>query len=97
MEFYFSGTKFKLIDSLDMSHTPKAECYLLAETFEPEYVFQIICITGYHTGKLVGYIKKDPLAEEPRVTGITFAHLMEEIQRNFQFEEGSLEVLTVPD
>lgn len=56
--------------------------YILAESFEKGFVFQIICISGYDSGTICGYVKKDDLIEEYH-KGISYEHLTKEINRNF--------------
>ena len=76
-----------------MSNNPKAEEYILAETHEKGFVFQIICISGQRAGGLFGYVQEDPMAVEDRVRGVSPEHLLSEVQRNFIYAEDSFEVV----
>lgn len=58
--------------------------YILAELYEEEYVFQIICISGYYAGIINGYVKKETLVTEMKVAAITLKHLKNELNNNFE-------------
>lgn len=92
-EYFLQGSTFRLIDKLDTSNKPSAEEYMLAVVYEEDYVLQIICITGYHAGSLCGYVHKDQQAVSHRVRGVSHAHLLKEVQRNFVFVESSFEIV----
>jgi hypothetical protein len=93
MNFYFSGGRFSLLNKLDTSNNPKEETYMLVEYAEDDYVFQIVCISGYKSGKICGYISHDPLATKKNVVGVTREHLIKEIKRNFLYQEDTLKLL----
>lgn len=91
-KYYFEGLKFKLLDKT--SGREELKEFILAETHEKGYVFQIICISGYYAGRLMGYITVEKEAEEHRVRGITEKHLRAELKKNFIFDENTLEIMT---
>ena len=93
MKYLLSGTIFKLQSKLDTSTQPKAEEYMLVEVHEQGYVFQIVCISGYHAGSLYGLFEDEQQAIEDRVRGVSDQHFLKEIHRNFFVVEGSLELV----
>ncbi len=60
-------------------HTQEDNQFILAECFESNYSFQIICIKGYHSGCVEGYVENE-IIKGP----ISFQHLKKELNRNFQ-------------
>ena len=72
MGIFYMGTVFEL------NH----EKYMLADCFDPKFEFQIVCISGYHAGNILGYIKKDSLLSNTH-QAVTKDHLLKEINRNF--------------
>lgn len=89
-KFYFRGTKISLVDTFSEKKINKS--YLLAEVNDEKFVFQIICLTGYDSGRIIGYVTKDPIADEQMISGVTKTHLINEISRNVIYEKGSLSV-----
>lgn len=77
-QIYYRGTIFTISYLGDIQ---ERESFLLTECFEDEYVFQIICISGYGAGTVQGYIKKGVLARTHRA--ITHEELIEGIKYNF--------------
>lgn len=57
----------------------KDHVFILADCFETEFIFQIICIEGYHRGTIEGLIRK----EEGEIGSIKKEHLVKELNRNF--------------
>lgn len=57
----------------------KDHSFILAENHDSEYIFQIVCISGYHKGSIEGYIRK----ENGVVGGVNKKHLIQELDRNF--------------
>ncbi len=90
MKIYFRGTKIELIDNTDNQN--ERRLFILAETFERDYVFQMIIIEGYHAGQCLGYIKVE-LGLGQKVSGVTYTHLLSELKRNIIFDENSLRIL----
>jgi hypothetical protein len=84
---YF-GLKFKLLDKTSGKEQLR-EC-LLVESFEDDYVFQIVCITGYDSGRLLGYVKKPRGDNQNRVHGVARQYLIKELHRNIIFHDESL-------
>ena len=78
MKTYRAGSIFKF----DYEHdgiVEKNHLFFLAKTFEKGYVFEIICIKGYHAGEKEGYIKK----ESGIAHKISKEHLKKELNNNF--------------
>ena len=90
MEKFFEGTKFRLITTYDGKEEDQE--YMLCETHEPSKVFQIICVSGYNAGKLVGYINIDEEMQRKNYKAITLDHLKNEVKRNFIYKPGSLSI-----
>jgi hypothetical protein len=86
MEIY-RGTFFKLTYCFEETDT---QVFILAEYNEDtDFMFQIICVTGYKSGTIQGYIKNNNNSK----VCITVDELKEGIKRNFlnpEFE--SLEI-----
>lgn len=92
MKYYLLGTTFSLIDNHDTSNDPQLEKYILAQCHKEGYVFQIICITGYHAGYIYCYVKEDSQAKTDNVIGVSEEHLINQIRRGFDFPEDSLKI-----
>ncbi len=56
--------------------------YMLVESINSEYVFQFVCISGYSSGHVIGYIyyDKSPLCKGH--IAVTESHLINEVRRN---------------
>jgi len=89
-DLIYRGTTVKFKFNFD---SPAEEVYILAEHHDdPEYVFQLICISGYNSGTIGGYIKIESKIENVRA--VTSEHLKSELIRNFlNFELESFEIL----
>lgn len=66
---------------------------MLVECIDKDYVFQIVCISGYHAGNIYGYVKTDNKAASRNVRGVSKGHLTKEIKRNFLFVKDSLKII----
>lgn len=75
---YTQGTILQFTYKCD-GHIQVDNQFILAESFDKGYSFQIICVKGYHTGCIEGYIK-----DEGTRGPISFNHLKNELSRNFQ-------------
>lgn len=76
MEIY-RGTFFKLTYCFEVTET---QIFMLAEYYEdPDFMFQIICVTGNKAGTIQGYIKNNNNSK----VCITIDELREGIKRNF--------------
>ena len=53
MKKYYRGTE--IIVSIEHQENLKL---ILAESHESGYIFQLICIEGYHSGQVYGYIEE---------------------------------------
>ena len=77
-EIYYRGTIFTITHFWDRE---ERESYLLSECFKEDYVFQIVCISGYSAGTILGYIKKGVLKDTH--CAITHEELIDGIKYNF--------------
>jgi len=66
-EFYLEGT----------SH-PNHKI-MLVESFDKGFVFQIVCIKGFHSGMIEGMIREETAFQK----AISVEHLKRELKRNF--------------
>lgn len=87
-KFDYIGLRFKILDKT-IGKDLLREC-LLVESFESDYVFQIVCISGYDSGKILGYVKKQEDLSEINVDGVTREYLIKELHRNIIFDDESL-------
>jgi hypothetical protein len=74
---YRAGSTFKF----DYEHDgviEKNHWFILANTYKSDFIFQLICIKGYHAGTIECYIKKESHDFE-----ISKEHLIMELNRNF--------------
>ena len=78
-KFLYKGTKVEFIAKFDNKDI-KLD-YLLVESFEPDFVFQLVCIDGYYSGNVSGFIKREKIVDN--VGSITKKHLITELKRNF--------------
>lgn len=87
---FYRGTIFTISYFWD-----KKECdsFLLAECWDENYIFQIVCISGYNAGTVLGYIKKGTLSGTHRA--ITYEELIDGIKENFMNPD--LESLKIED
>lgn len=91
MDKYFVGTKFELVTTFDGIH--EKQSYMLCETHSDKKLFQIICISGHNSGKLTGYIDIQTEMLESGFRAIDRDFFMNEIKKNFLFEEGSFKII----
>ncbi len=77
----YAGTIFELYNSF--AYNPAIEKYILADSQESGYVFQIINIAGFNAGNIVGYIREDQLLFQQKIKAVSFNHFKNEIKRNF--------------
>ena len=76
---YGEGTVFILTNHHD--GMTEREAFILARCYEEGKVFQIIQLTGLHSGCLLGYVKHSVLGDSETV--ITHDELIEAIRFNF--------------
>lgn len=81
-DLYYRGTKFSF-EQGDAQNQPNLE-YILAECHEEDFLFQIICLSGYGSGLICGYVKNSSSLLDSGHKAITKANLIDEINRNFQ-------------
>uniref|UniRef100_A0AB33IVI6 Uncharacterized protein n=2 Tax=unclassified Prevotella TaxID=2638335 RepID=A0AB33IVI6_9BACT len=75
---FYRGTIFTISYFWDR---PERDSFILAECEGKNLLFQIICISGYNSGTVLGYIKKGALSSIQRA--ITYEELVEGIIHNF--------------
>lgn len=78
---FYRGTVLEFFNPV--SYNPGKEEFILADCNENGYLFQIICITGYMSGTICGFIKADSKLELEKEVAISYEHLIKEIERNF--------------
>jgi hypothetical protein len=88
MHFYYRGTQILAQNQND--RLKELRTYMLVESFNPEYFFQLVCISGYSAGVMFGYIRKDPVAVETNRIAVTKDFLFEQIKYNL----GEIEMQT---
>lgn len=77
---YYQGTvvEFKSLSNPGLG----IQTCMLAQVHKEGWVFQIICIKGYHAGALEGLVREDPSLKGTHIA-VTKEHLYSEIERNF--------------
>ena len=91
MKLYQIGTIFQVVNVF-YPDRPELEKYMLAQTFEENFVFQLICIEGHPQGEIIGYIKKDDNLDS-YTAAVTKKHLINEIHRNIIVKKGSIKII----
>lgn len=76
-ELFYVGTIFTISFFWDRQ---ERDTFILAESYNNEYAFKIVCISGYSAGTVLGYIKKVILTRIP--CGITRDELIKGIKYN---------------
>jgi hypothetical protein len=56
--------------------------YMLVESDEEGYPFQLVCISGYYAGEVIGFVAEDPVAIHQLKDAVTRSHLEQELKRN---------------
>lgn len=74
---YGIGTKFKFIYEHD-GLIEEEHSFILSEYHDDDFLFQIVCISGYHKGRIEGYISK-----ENNTNFVSLEHLKHELNGNF--------------
>lgn len=72
---FFAGTKFK-VDYVFDGHKKSHEA-ILAQTFEEDFVFQVIVISEFEAGLIKGYIHK----EFSDIHAVTYNYLYKEAEK----------------
>lgn len=80
-QLFFMGAIVEFYNSI--AYHPDTEKFILAECQEEGYVFQIICISGYNSGSISGYVKTDHISKVKNKKAISYKHLIQELKRNF--------------
>lgn len=83
-EHYGCGTKLRVVYSHD--GVTEDQICILANTFEDNFIFQVISINGYHAGSIEGYVRRQyDQSELDRTNTCSGFHLKEELkERVFQ-------------
>ena len=76
---YSEGTVFILSNHYD--GISEREAFILAKCYEEDSIFQIIQITGLHSGYILGYVKYGILRDS--WDAVTYEELIESIKFNF--------------
>ncbi len=77
MDLFYVGTIFTISFLWDRQ---ERDTFILAESYDNEYAFKIVCISGYSAGTILGYVKKVILTKMPYA--ITRDELIEGIKYN---------------
>ena len=75
-KIFYRGTIFTISYFWDRK---ERDTFVLAECQDDGFIFQIICISGYNSGTIMGYIKRGIFRTE---RGITYKELVEGIKEN---------------
>ena len=75
-KIFYRGTIFTIYYFWDRE---ERDYFVLAECQDNGFIFQIICISGYNSGTIMGYIKRGIFRTE---RGITYKELVEGIKVN---------------
>ncbi len=78
----FSGTIFEIYNS--KAYNPSAEKFILADCHEKGFVFQVICITGYHAGALIGFIENESSDVVENKKAITYDYFILSLGKLFE-------------
>lgn len=73
----YSGSKFRIC----LKNGQKLE-FILADSFDAGYTFQLVCINGYDAGKIFGQIKDQEKFKRQMMAAIDEQFLILEIERN---------------
>lgn len=71
----YRGTSFEFC-----LQNKESQKYMLVELYEDDFVFQIVCLTGYYAGVVEGLVINELLSAK----AITIEHLKKELNRNFK-------------
>ena len=74
---YFIGTRFRVTLKNGAKQT-----FILANSFESGYVFQLICIDGYDAGEVFGLVEVQEKFEKEMISAIDEKHLIKQVSRN---------------
>lgn len=78
VKIYYRGTV--VIVKNRRSYIEEPRIYMLVDNLDEEFWFQLVCIAGYDSGNIYGYIKADKYAEELGCRGVTKEHLIKELE-----------------
>ena len=88
---YFKGTRVFVKSELIAKNT--LQQYLLVESLDKDYAFDLVCISGYNSGHIYGIINYDSSEECKGKIAVTKSHLINELIRNF----GNLDTYKIID
>jgi hypothetical protein len=93
-DFLFKGTSFELFNPI--AYIPADEKFILAESHEKGFVFQIICISGHNAGSISGFFKEENDAINQNKKAVSKAHFLSELKRNFgDIDENTVKIYPV--
>ena len=69
--------------------------YMLVLANDVDYVFYLVCISGYYSGYISGVVENDESIENARA--VTLEHLMKQLVRNFGVDVKVLSIRESPD
>ena len=75
-KIFYRGTIFTISYFWDRR---ERDTFVLAECQDDDFIFQIICISGYNSGTIMGHIKRGIFRT---ARGITYKELVEGIKEN---------------
>jgi hypothetical protein len=88
MKYYFKGTI--ILAKKNTDRLGELRKYMLVESMDPDFSFQLVCISGYNAGTIFGYIRKDPEGQKAKVVGVSFDFLLKQIIYNL----GDIDMIT---
>lgn len=91
MERLYVGTKFQLVTTFDGKE--ELRTYMLCESFEKDKIFQVICISGYHSGKIAGSIEKEDEMKGSCHRAISLTHLKSSLSKIFLYKKDSFKLI----
>lgn len=72
----YRGTRF-IAQQYKVNVLVSKEEYILVEYYDLNYVFQVVKITGYHAGNIMGYIE----VEDHNIRGISIEHFKNQLEK----------------
>lgn len=88
-DYFYKGTIFEFLNP--EAYIPAIEKFILAESHEKGFVFQIICISGYNAGSISGYFREERKALLDSKMAVSYSHFIIELERNF----GKIDIKTL--
>lgn len=92
-DLYFCGTCIDLEFFVDGKLHRRR--YMLVLANDVDYVFYLVCISGYYSGYISGVVENDVSVENARA--VTLEHLIKQLVRNFGVDVKVLSIRESPD